>query len=284
MRQYNFNNTKRSIRAALVIVCLFSMHLSAQPYISVIDNVTAWNVADMTLDVQTDSIYYTGIEGIEGQMYHIYTSEFGNTFRLRENEDHSMLLELTDTGQERVVMNLNLTESDSFFYCADVGIYLQVDSIHHDDMDRKIITFDQSDYVGSEPMRFVEGIGPSVSPFVPDCSFNFYMLLCAYNEETCLYYNDYFGACRVTIGYINRQNSNTAPHLFPVPTSSRLTLQANRLEDGHYAIADQQGVIQLAGAIRSGEVTIDVSTLSKGVYIIKAIWPEKAYAFVFIVN
>jgi ELWxxDGT repeat protein len=80
---------------------------------------------------------------------------------------------------------------------------------------------------------------------------------------------------------LNSINENINPKLFPNPTSSEITITSDKFTNEPYTLYDQMGRIVGSGTLAGTSTTLSLSTLSKGIYILKV---EGAYESAIVVK
>jgi len=95
-------------------------------------------------------------------------------------------------------------------------------------------------------------------------------------EFPSVVYSDNCGNCILTMENINQLIS-----LYPNPTSSEITITSDKFTNEHYTLYDQMGRTVGSGTLAGTSTTISLSTLSKGIYILKV---EGAYESAIVVK
>ena len=83
-------------------------------------------------------------------------------------------------------------------------------------------------------------------------------------EFPSVVYSDNCGNCILTMENIDQLNS-----LYPNPTSSEITIISDKFTNEQYTLYDQMGRTVGLGILAGTSTTISLSTLSKGIYILK---------------
>lgn len=83
------------------------------------------------------------------------------------------------------------------------------------------------------------------------------------------------------ISYENNQNNFYSISLYPNPTSSEITITSDKFTNEPYTLFDQMGRTVGSGKLSGTNTTISLSTLSKGIYILKV---EGAYESAIVVK
>jgi hypothetical protein len=68
---------------------------------------------------------------------------------------------------------------------------------------------------------------------------------------------------------LNQTTEKIKPSLYPNPTSSEITITSDKFTNEPYTLFDQMGRTVGSGKLSGTNTTISLSTLSKGIYILK---------------
>jgi hypothetical protein len=80
---------------------------------------------------------------------------------------------------------------------------------------------------------------------------------------------------------LNQTTEQIKPSLYPNPTSSEITITSDKFTNEPYTLFDQMGRTVSSGKLSGTNTTISLSTLSKGIYILKV---EGAYESAIVVK
>ena len=220
-------------------------------------------------------VLYLREDTLEGQLFRYYP-EFdaevvtcdislqpGDTFLLPSVQDYTS----------------NQYQWGEYYYQEIEQPYWIVDSITYEN-GRKTVWFPPVTQNGSflsaqysYPLCFVEGVGPAFGPFGNvDHSISAQalgLLLCVHHNDSLVYMTDSILGCEQFIESIS-EHPNVSMKLYPNPVTNTLHVEFEGLDDpqGTITVADITGVVVQHVETSQRGVTIDVSHLTPGLYVV----------------
>mgnify|MGYP006284491749 CR=1 FL=1 len=171
-------------------------------------------------------------------------------------------------GEEMLLYDFNLVAGDSFYY----SWVIEVDSIQLlDGTYRKRIVFDDG------YNSWIEGIGNSWGGLLWlewDIKQNlpaYAILLCHYENDTLLYFDDRYGTCNYNYTQNNAETleKSITPIIYPNPFSQKLSILLERVNGQRIdLIIKTLDGRQVFNATLNSENSLDLSFLSKGIYLL----------------
>jgi hypothetical protein len=293
-----FVTMKRILLIALISITV-CRNGSAQSYQSVFGaNSTYWIIQWDNLDFSSYSNFFVQYDTLLFNTYpykKVVADDNGMT-RLLLRED-------TSTGRvwcrslnpycgysprdtdERLVLDMSLRLGDTFnvkhwVYDGSADTLIIVDSLYYM-QGQKYLRFKSpidsgiiQTFTSSEPITFIEGIGPNYSLLWmrDDCSaYGAPYLLCAYKDSIKANYTNlrFNGDCTPILGGITDINVSQI-NIFPNPTSGLCTISLNDPISIYTAkLLDISGrVVSDLGEIKNGSLNFSMSEYAKGVYLL----------------
>ena len=201
----------------------------------------------------------------------------GRIFRYDPNLDIEVMT-CDMSLQEGDTFNLPLSP-DSWYYEFEENVFVVVDSVTYSN-GRKVIWFPPlhsgffsiDDPGVSYPLCFIEGVGPTYGPFgYVAVSFENWLslLLCVHHNDSLVYMTDSVLGCVQRVVSIP-EYPNVSMKLFPNPVTNTLHVEFEGLDDpqGTITVADITGVVVQHVETSQRGVTIDVSHLTPGLYVV----------------
>lgn len=267
------------MRKIVLLLCFGLLSLIGFAQYPPILNNTEWYVATWCpfVGYAPVSIYPLNDTTINSVTYKHYTASSDPTYFhyfLREDTLQKTVWSYHDSYEE-LLYNFNLTIG------AELGEHrlVMIDTITTCAGERKRYWFDTIPGYNSYYAAYevIEGIGSTSNPigrynynsqFPLDVCGN--ALICSYQNDTANYINDELSidcpnanGCSI-ITSIN-DNSKFTYQIYPNPTTSTLTIQN---ASGLYHLSDITGKTLLSGLASGETFTLDISTLSSGVYFL----------------
>ena len=187
---------------------------------------------------------------------------------------------------EVMTCDMSLQEGDTFYFPShpdwyfeqEVQKFVVVDSVSYIN-NRKVIWFpsvEESVFFGTAdifyPLCFIEGIGPTYGPFgyIRVSLENWLgLLLCVHHNDFLVYMTDPVLGCEQRIVSVP-EYPNVSMKLYPNPATNTLHVEFEGLDDpqGTITVADITGVVVQYVETSQHGVTIDVSHLTPGLYVV----------------
>ncbi len=273
--------------AVLVQSCL------GQNYKSIFgDSSTSWKIANGNMGgTYIDSLYTTDDTLVNGKFYKMiycvtetkqipYLEGF---FREDTILGKSWFLPyyssfFTFDTTEFLIMNLNLSVGDSFFFCVNhlnLSDFVYVDSVYYSD-GRKYIQFNyQTKW--DDKITFIEEIGPNISILYPKINTNIKpYVACSFKDEQLIYItnNSNFVDCDIDYTLINEKNKYSDKIIIsPNPIYNTAILKFNNPYNSEYTFYLFN---ILGGKIQtyitySNIIILEKEKLKQGIYFYKLI-------------
>ena len=257
----------------------------------------SFSIAFGPLPVKSDSLYL-GAQSIlfagsasdtaifDNKAYRVFKAvsdieftEPGFKMYLREDTTTGQLFRYyPEVNTEVITCDLSLQPGDTF--CLSSGNYScwTVDSVTYDE-GRKVIWFPPVAQYGNllstqYPYHncFIEGVGPAFGPFGivnSGIAFDLGLLLCVHHNDSLVYMTDTVLGC-VQYAVSIPEYPNVSMKLYPNPATNTLHVEFEGLDDpqGTITVVDITGVVVQHVETSQRGVTIDVSHLTPGLYVV----------------
>ena len=255
----------------------------SQPFESPFGTTTTFNNLRIIADgLNTDSIFSNRDTTLLTHDYKIFISSLsGDKYFLRSETDSSKIYQYIDE-REYLVMDLNLSLGDTFniYYRPEITVdEIVVDSVFTIN-NKKHIRFNfLVNAIANEKLEFIEGVGTNIGLFYQHCFLSEFdqrwYLLCSYKDGINNYKNQseiFKDKCNVNeLLKINLINKPHDVSLFPNPVKDLLNVKISNSCSDKYIIdlIDFNGRQILSQQYFANEIQINISNLSKGVYLLK---------------
>ena len=285
---------KSIIRITFVFSLFYYANANAQSYQSIFGKTTtSWTIEWDNLDINAYSEYFVVRDSIFNERsYKIVFGNDGGTYALVREDTLAGKIWLVvvtpncsfpDTS-EKLVADLSLQLGDTFnisqidMNVANPGdTFIIVDSVYYD-QGQKHIRFVSPDSVSqgylTEPITFIEGIGPNYSLLWNINQCNVYLdkyLLCAYKDGIKAKYDNlrFNGDCSPVLSSLVNVATDNKVNIYPNPTNNKLygTLNYPQKSSLQIFAIDGSEVIP-SQSIQQSYFELDVSELPAGLYFL----------------
>lgn len=262
----------------LFLLILYGNYSYSQPYKSVFGkDTTQWNVIYTIPDYFPTYIYKAfGDTSINSQNYRFLYK--GNKWTLgdrygylREDTLEGKLWFLSLNFQEKLIMDLSLSKSDTFIF--ETNFEYSVDSVFYIS-GRKNISFNGDN---EDSISFIEGIGPfNLFYFAESQTPSKAQIRCMFKDNMLVYKNSLYNECTDTVTGIKNTIIN-APNIFPNPTNNSVLFTTN--ENGEFIIEfyNASGFLLQKNQVQNNEI-IDINKFPAGIYVIRIISKYRNYS------
>ena len=266
------------------LLLFFSISLSAQPYLPVLEAEKVWNNALLICDVGGGLRVELGaqdtIDGRQYQKVDYYTCDRRVDWgHIRSSPDHAQLWfnPACEPG-EVLIMDLNLRVGDRFdashlgYVNPSELIVSRVDTVDG----RKIVAFEELiPSCGIDlSLAFVEGIGPRQGFFsLGGWGGSSAMVNCVQRGDSTVYQEpvlDWFDCDEdcIRTGLDEVEWEVSSYRVYPNPTSEAVFLEGPR-SGGHFEIVNVTGKVVRRGVLDQSRVEVDLWGLSRGLYLVR---------------
>jgi hypothetical protein len=185
-----------------------------------------------------------------------------------------------DTSTKSLIMDLNLTVGDSFYFSLDSTISYSVDSVYYDTAGLKTIRFNGVVMLDTiaEPIIFKERLGPNIGldylyPFTEQ-STPFVKVVCHYvakgilPELLYLYPNQKYSNYCLHTSVSENKNIKDKLYHYPNPANETINIESSENIQS-IEIYNLAGQLLIHQQLNTKYSTIDIEQLTKAVYIVK---------------
>jgi len=272
-----------------IIILLFfllagTIHLHGQEYVPLLDTTKVWNIFENWIYFGNTYPHYLEICETDTTQFIIkkewhseHIEELGYLF---EDTVSQKVYYTNVNGDEVLLYDFSLSEGDVFEYM----LVTKVDSIQLlDGTYRKRIEFEEGYYY-----YWIEGIGSYMGGLLwTDWFFKKHIpsawILCYYENDSLLHRNEdyFFDGCDYSFTYVDTEtlNKSLIPKIYPNPFTQKVSISFENPvfgEKHEIMIKALDGRVVYKETLNS-DISIDLSSLSKGIYLLVLINKDFQY-------
>jgi hypothetical protein len=177
-----------------------------------------------------------------------------------------------------LLYDFNLTPDEVYllyFYDFDSLNYIQVYitdtfsvSVNGNQLKAQTADFMLGTYTYSQTLMEVVGAAYNFFPTTTLCDIGFKGLRCYQDSTLGLYHYSLVDCEYSTVGIAEQQQN--AVTIYPNPATNTLTIETQTAQ-GIYQLQDITGKVLLSGSVTANKFSLDISALSKGIYLLSVI-------------
>ena len=266
----------KTVLLLLLLTIVFG-NLQAQTYENVLKaDSTSWISWHRELEyTMKDLAYVKNVNGIN-YLYFAFAFDDPGFFypnlvgTLRESDGQLWITYTNDSGNEYLIMDMNLEVGDEFVFDSFNYTGTVVETRYENG--RKIIVFDRPSYNWyREPIMFIEGVGRNIMSWEQYGDWDYSYQSCKYDSQELVYstQNTHFRDCEIITDYTDEHfGGNQGIEVYPNPAQNTVSITFSDGIDCQsveiYAIDGR-----LLKSQSSNCETVNISSLESGVYVMK---------------
>lgn len=281
------NNLKS--KALLLLLLMAAGVVKGQDYEKILkSDSTSWITCHLELEFKTEGHAY-----VNNRDSLLYYDAFGGSAdyncvgRLKEENGKLWITYTQHPFEEVLLLDMDLEVGDEFFVTPYHMAHVVEISYENG---RKVIVFDfVSPFWGSEPLKFIEGVGRNYMVFewYDDIDRNYQC--CKYDGDELAYStaNPLFDGCRINNTSIEEPSKeNGAVEIYPNPAHNEISICFADNQESHreISILNLLGMVMKTFPTTSSTTTMPIEDLRSGIYVIKIVHQNRVLTEKLVIN
>lgn len=274
------------MKKAIIFTALFiffSNVVISQQYLNALDSNSKWTCIKAEFGQDIPFELFIGDTNTNGSvnLYHIFSLTHDTTSSgvLWSSSDNSKLwFSISGFAVDSVlIMNLNLSIGDTFFFLPAINYYSIVDSVYWKG-GRKIVRFEDYPSNYNEKYKFTEGVGPSFGlNYLVNFDTHTQFCTCKFISDSLIWNTSLspYENCLISTIFNNQVKKY---FIFPNPSSGLLHYSEDFI-NAEYSIINIFGEIVMRGMI--AKTVLNINSLPEGLYVFLVKTENRTFNFKF---